>query len=156
MFSAEKLVLLFVASQVCSCVGKMNSPAAADGAFPCFSAATARTTAATAATRCPAPTARPSPAARRTSACPGRSCVTGRPTAGTGGTSLGGCAVRPARTCTRVRPPSFGAETVGASLRPLGVTTRWTAPTAAMRSTVVSPQVSQLSTIVFLQVMCFI
>lgn len=123
----------------------MNSPAAADGASPCFTAATARTTVVTAATRCPATTAAPSPAGPQTSACPGASCVTGRPTAGTGATSLGSCVLRLDRTCRRVNPPSFGAETVGAFLTPGGVTTRWTALTAATKSTVVSPQTLQAS-----------
>lgn len=94
VFSAEALISVFVTSQVGCCVEKMNSPAAADGASPCFSAATAQTTAARAATRCPATIARPSPAGRRTSVCPPPSCVTDGLTAGTGGTSLGSCAIR--------------------------------------------------------------
>lgn len=47
-------------------------------------------------------------------------------------------------------------ETVSAFLTPGGVTTRWTAPTAATKSTVVSQQMSQLSVCVcvcgFLQI----
>lgn len=138
MSSAKMLVTVFVTSQVRRRVERMNSPVAAEGASPCASAAT----------RCPATTARPSPAARRTSACPEPSCVTDGPTAGTGGTSLPSCALRPGRTRRRVNHPSFGAEMVRALLRPTGATTGRTAPTAAMKWTAVSPQPS-----VFLQIM---
>lgn len=133
-------VTVTLTSQVSHCVEKMNSPATPDGASPCASAATARTNVATAATRRPATTAPPSPAGRQTSACPKSSCVTDGLTAGTGGTSLGSCAVRRGRTCSHVNRPSFGAGAVSAFLTPGGVTTRRTAPMAAMKSTAVSSQ----------------
>lgn len=93
VFSAEMLVTVFVTSQISCCVEKMNLPAAADAASPCFSAATVRTSAVTAAMRCPATTARLSPAGRQTSVCPETNCVTDEWTAGTAGTSLGSCVV---------------------------------------------------------------
>lgn len=115
--------------QVSRLAEKMRWPAAAGGASPCISAATAWTTAA------------PSPAGRRTSACPGSGCATGRQTAGTGGTSPRSCApLRLGRTRGRVGRPSSCAGTASASPTPGGVTTPGTAPTAAMSSTVVSPQ----------------
>lgn len=93
VFSAEMLVTVFVTSQISCCVEKMNLPAAADAASPCFSAATVPTTAVMAAMRCPATTARLSPAGRQTSVCPETYCVTDKWTVGTAGTSLGSCVV---------------------------------------------------------------